>query len=486
MDAKFKIFALLTVIMTFVIISECDVGDACSSKISCGLYYFYHKCEDGHCICKRPDYLRYDKKTVTEECTFSPISFGTTCSNYSCPSNSSCADDFTCQCHEGYVMIGDECVKANHQKVLQSCYRERNGDAFICDIRNYSICKSGKCVCFDKYFHNITSGNCEHQSSYMKLHNLAEYQVKPGVYCKKESHCISGLKCVNFKCSCPSDCSYDSAKEVCDCGEVPPEDTPVGPIALGVVLGIFIIIFWYSRIIKTISRLQDKKAEHTSSFSTVPHETSGHDSYALNPIQSPSTSQNTYDNPASSSHNGRQSSVFLPEAEPLPTKTNPSFTSQPDMLYPVNPMVGPPGPVSQTGTNPYPVDSSQHPPPHSECGSAPSLPYSIDPPQASFSAPVPPYPLNSRDPLNSNPMLVDPYPSSPSATPFPSSAHATAFPSNPSASAYPSNPHAPPHPLNTHETPYPLNPYMSPLSSNDETADNTAPPAYNPAYNGWK
>ncbi|XP_064089688.1 uncharacterized protein LOC135203715 isoform X2 [Macrobrachium nipponense] len=182
------------------------------------------------------------------------------CTPTSCRNNASCVlrqnalsklNSSVCACNNGFASVTRSCTPVSYQRVLQPCYTPSSGPVLLCDAKEYSLCKDSKCICFDKYFANITSGNCEPMESYTKEFNISEYFARPGEYCKTGNHCLAGLDCKDFTCKCPSPCTYDSEEEVCDCGVIERPDI-IGPIITGVILGLLIVACWTYKIYSTV------------------------------------------------------------------------------------------------------------------------------------------------------------------------------------------------------------------------------------------
>ncbi|XP_063598913.1 uncharacterized protein LOC134775351 isoform X2 [Penaeus indicus] len=179
------------------------------------------------------------------------------------------------------------------QRLLQPCKINlyRTGTA-LCDIRKHSTCIRNTCVCTKGYVAN-EHGQCELKDSYLVRMEMSEYRVKPGEYCRDSTNCIEGLVCEGFKCKCPTACTYDQRKEFCDCGDV---EEQVGPIMIGVLLGLNIIFFWGYTIKRTIR----KHKEMMKQFSSLPADDEYVPrSYALSPVHSSIQTETTVDGTAS-------------------------------------------------------------------------------------------------------------------------------------------------------------------------------------------
>ncbi|XP_037773805.1 thrombomodulin-like isoform X1 [Penaeus monodon] len=241
----------LTILKTvFVIIffahpTEPAIGQKCSMNDSCSR--LSEECVEGTCICKENAVLMLDQYSLAPKCL---LSSSKPCEIDNCPENSICSEDRTCKCDYGYLIVDGKCKKGKFQEILEPCFVE-NREIFSCDFHKRSLCKSGKCVCFDAFFLDKASGTCKPQAEFLKANNLTEYRVMPGSYCRNNSDCIEGLSCVDFECACPGSCKYKEEKALCDCGAV---RIPYDTITLGIILGLLIIEFWRQMIKRTINR----------------------------------------------------------------------------------------------------------------------------------------------------------------------------------------------------------------------------------------
>ncbi|ROT66643.1 hypothetical protein C7M84_015338 [Penaeus vannamei] len=162
----------------------------------------------------------------------------------------------------------------------------------------------------------------------MKKYSLSEYRVKPGEYCRESADCIEGLECQGFQCKCPTACRYDQRKEICDCGKAAIQ---VGPIYLGVFLGLLVLLFWYYTIERTIKN--HKKM--MSQFSSLSAADDGYvpTSYPLSPVHSSIQTETTADGTASPA--SRTAGTPIHEG----TGTSQTYSINPRTApnYPVNP-----------------------------------------------------------------------------------------------------------------------------------------------------
>ncbi|XP_063604939.1 uncharacterized protein LOC134780250 isoform X2 [Penaeus indicus] len=300
-----------------------------------------------------------------------------------CPPNSKCKDEEGCQCKDGYEFVGLNCIKAVNKKVMEPCY-QRYSIAYVCDHKQHSYCGERKCVCFDAFLPNVTSGRCEPEADFLRASNLTKYIVLHGEYCYSNSNCIEGLECSKHACSCPSPCVYKKGMQVCDCGA----STSIGPILVGILGGLLIIAFWSWTITITWRRHTKKQAyQDASAPPSVQRSTA---SYPLAPVTSsvpaaPLLSQEEplgFQSPAKSQYSSSQgfpsnayNDAYLPNVSGYP-----SAPSYPPTL--------PPPPYSATTYDPpyapsslpppYPADIPSHPPPSMPPSSS-SAPYPLNP-----------------------------------------------------------------------------------------------------------
>ncbi|XP_063604937.1 protein ALEX-like isoform X2 [Penaeus indicus] len=330
-----------------------------------------------------------------------------------CPPNSKCLSDKGCQCDDGYEFVGTDCRKVLYQKVMEPCHIQ-NGSAYVCDLNQHSFCGEKKCVCFDAFLPNITSGRCEPEADFLLASNLTKYTVLHGEYCNSKSHCIEGLECSKYACSCPSPCIYKKEMQVCDCGA----SSSTGPLIVGILGGLSIIAFWSCTIRSTWRRHTQKQAyqEDEPAPPSVEPSTS---SYPLAPVTSsvpaaPHLSQEELGTGITPDeiNNGKilarpaESYPLAPPAQPLgfqsPANSQyPSSQGSPSNAYndaylanvsgdPSAPSCPPslPPPYSATTYNPpyapssspppYPADTPSHPPPSMPPSSS-SAPYPLNP-----------------------------------------------------------------------------------------------------------
>ncbi|XP_066983957.1 uncharacterized protein [Macrobrachium rosenbergii] len=416
---RFKWHILLFTLLWITDISESALGQKCTGSGSCS----YPKtlleeqvCDDGVCRCNPEIEVLYSSD-LAPTCgrilqhlglSFSDCKRGENCSeNEECVQKtvfSALGDDkgHICLCKAGFLRINSACREVSHQRVLESCYIPNNGSAIkSCDINKNSICKKRKCVCFDSFFANTTSGNCEPKADYIAAHNLTEYRVKPYEYCNSNSDCIEGLECHDFKCDCPEPCYYNRTAEICDCGavELPPREGVVGPAIVGVLLGLIVVAFWYCMIKRTIRKYTKKEdASHTEVSAT--EETPNN--YALQPVSPPNEIR------------GSETPLEVTDLSGNPEKQ--SFLPDGDARSGENAGVSPPPPPQASlygfgipqGASAFPPIGPVAPPPYLPLPSAnePPPPYSVNPQEGSVIAPIPdssiptalPYPYNATTP----------------------------------------------------------------------------------------
>ncbi|XP_064089735.1 tyrosine-protein phosphatase non-receptor type 23-like isoform X2 [Macrobrachium nipponense] len=368
--SQLKWHILLLTLLWMTDISESELGKRCTSSRSCSYSFTMMEeqiCKDRVCRCNPEIEVRY-------------------------------SSDLTPRC--------DQTFHPSHQRVLESCYIPNNGTAMSCDINKNSICKRAKCVCFDDFFANTTSGNCEPKADYIAAHNLTEYRVRPYEYCISKSDCIDGLECHDFKCNCPEPCYYNSTAEICDCGavELSPQEQEgvVGPAIVGILLALLIAAFWHRMIKKTIKKHTKKEnASHNEVDAT--EETRG--TYALQPVSPRSEI--------------RGSTFPLEVPTPSGTPVKQPLPDGSDTRSGANPIVSPPPPPqaslygfsSPQGACAFPPTGPIAPPPYSPLTptNEPPPPYSLNAQEGSLIAPIPdssipaalPYPYSATTPTPS-------------------------------------------------------------------------------------
>ncbi|XP_037775473.1 LOW QUALITY PROTEIN: anti-sigma-I factor RsgI2-like [Penaeus monodon] len=293
---------------------------------------------------------------------------------------------------------------------------------------------------------------------------VAEYRVKPGEYCRDSTDCIQGLECEEFKCRCPINCWYDQRREVCDCGKV---ESEMGPVILGIFLGLFVIIFWCRRIKRTIRKHKEKMRQ----FSSLPADDNERvpPSYALSPVRSSIQTDTTVDDTASPA--SRTAGTPITED----TGTSATYSSNPPTA--LNNLVNP-----ESDKPPSYVEIISSPPPsYIEVISSPL--YNPDPKSQPVTIiPNTQYP-NSHIPLSSSTQQSSspshslsgrPHSCSSSPEPHHSSPLATPHSGSPDATLYPGSPDA----LLNSSAPAGAASSSSPSHSVPE-----APPAYNSCFN---
>lgn len=222
-----------------------NVGDDCEQ--GCGTK---EECVDNLCLCDADHELSLDSD------------FTLTCSrvipgHISICNNTRCNNISNCSIEDQPLALNGKCRKVKLQNIKKRCYRGELSDVVrICDYTKHQLCKSGQCICNKHYWYDPELNACDLKTNYLAKNNISEYRVKPGVYCADHNDCISGLQCSYLACACPNECKYRKKEEVCDCGST----TPAGPIAVGVIGGIIIIIFWFIKIRSTVrEHFQTKK-----------------------------------------------------------------------------------------------------------------------------------------------------------------------------------------------------------------------------------
>ncbi|XP_063604924.1 uncharacterized protein LOC134780243 [Penaeus indicus] len=290
---------------------------------------------------------------------------------------------------------------------MEPCHIQ-NGSIYVCDHKQHSFCGEKKCVCFDTFLPNITSGRCEPEADFLRASNLTKYIVLHGEYCKSKSHCIEGLECYKYACSCPRPCIYKKEMQVCDCGA----SSSTGPLIVGILGGLSIIAFW-SWAIKITWRYTKKQA-YQDDASAPPSFQRSTASYPLAPITSsvpaaPLLSEEELGTriTADEIDNGEipartaESHPLAPPAQLLgfqsPANSQYSSQSFPSNAYndaylanvSGDPSAPPPPysaithypPYAPSSSPPYPADTPSHPPPSmpSSYPSSSSAPYPLNP-----------------------------------------------------------------------------------------------------------
>lgn len=405
---------LLLIVGFWINPAKTDIGQKCTLNSDCNNYFGEERCRDGWCNCSS---IQYSESSLAPECDPLIMLTARFCSSLlNCPDHSRCEEGEGCVCDEGYIKVASACKQRVFQEVLQPCYSE-NGTVYICDLSQHSICSGGKCICFDTFLPNTTSGLCEPEKEFLSATNLSEYRVTPGKYCKYDSHCIEGLECRDNLCSCPSSCKYKKEKEICDCGE---SETPVGPICVGIFSGILIIGFWITTINRTIDSHKQKQSiqqvEESASEQSTPR------AYPLTPVASSAPTETA----AAQNTGGTEVTSEEKEADQLPAKSS--------ALFPINPLTPPP---------PQPLGFQD--PALNPAAAPPCPPYSFNTPEAPSFAPTAPneppppyslYPSNDQSLPSHTPSQF------PSATvpPVSESSSVTPCPPNPSTLPYPYSP----------------------------------------------
>ncbi|XP_037775476.1 uncharacterized protein LOC119572433 [Penaeus monodon] len=364
-----------------------------------------------------------------------------------CSKHSTCIN-YQCVCDEGYYQIDSSCRKVQLQPVMGTC-REAGQAVWLCDVNKHSVCINNICVCAKGYV-PTSDGLCEPQELYMKNYGLSEYRVKPGEYCRESADCIEGLECERFKCRCPRNaCRHDQRKDVCDCGKV---ESQIGPIILGIFLGLFVILFWCCTIKRTI-RKHKKMMRQFSSLTANDNEYVP-PSYALSPVHSSIQTETTVD--------GTASPASRTAGTPIPEDTGTFAT------YSINPPTAPNDPVNPESDKPPSYIEVISSPLYNPVTMIPNAPY----PHAYI-------PLSSSTQRSSSPShSLSREPHSRSSSPVPhSSPSVTTYPLNPLAAPHPGSPGSMLHPVNS-SAPAGATSSSSPSHSVPEAA-----PAYNPYFN---
>ncbi|XP_068250014.1 uncharacterized protein [Palaemon carinicauda] len=239
-------YAIIATAVLFGLSSGNKVGNKCTYKSQCTKDSYgidETECIDGFCQCKDPELIKYNSKLEP-----------------------SCGGIFS----------------LSYVKVLERCHVTSEGEALSCNYNEHSLCGSGRCICFESFYPNTTSGKCEPMAEYMKLNNLTEYRARPEEYCREDSQCISGLKCQDYKCRCPTPCSYKKEEEICDCGPIE-WPSAVAPIIFGIILGLGIMGFWVFMIKRTIKKHVEKKESAFVNLQEIRMSPEGTDSIAFSP-----------------------------------------------------------------------------------------------------------------------------------------------------------------------------------------------------------
>nr|XP_027222303.1 leucine-rich repeat extensin-like protein 2 [Penaeus vannamei] len=256
-------------------LGKAKIGQTCTTRYDCqsgpGLLTS-EVCIDGFCTCSSTARLRLDEYSFAPECDSLLHETSMNCSDShssaleECPPNSKCRGGEGCRCNDGFEFVGTDCIKVVYQKVLERCHFYENGFLFS-----------------STFLPNITSGKCIPEADFLRANDLAKYIALHGEYCQSSSHCLEGLECRNYECSCPSPCTYKKDLQACDCGEFVVSST--GPIVVGILGGLLIIIFWTWRI-RTTWRRHAKKQASQNDAHAPPSVQRGAPSYPLAPVTS--------------------------------------------------------------------------------------------------------------------------------------------------------------------------------------------------------
>ncbi|XP_063604932.1 adhesive plaque matrix protein-like isoform X2 [Penaeus indicus] len=455
--------------------SETRIGQKCSTRYDCVSgpgTLTSEVCTDDFCTCSSTAVLQLDEYSFAPECDTFLYLKTAHCSNThtigvkECPPNSKCLKTGRCHCNDGYEFVGSNCVKVLYQKVMEPCHIQ-NGSAYVCDLNQHSFCGEKKCVCFDTYLPNIKSGRCEPEADFLRDNNLTKYVVLHGEYCKKTSHCTEGLECRNYACSCPSPCIYKKDMLACDCGE---SVSSTGPLLVGILGGLIIIIFW-TWTIRNTWRRHTKKRVYQDNAPAAPSVEPSTASYPLAPVTSsgptaPLLSQEKEDTMVTPDETDfgkipAESYPLVPPAQPFQSPANSQYPSS--QGFPSNAYNdAPAAPFVQPSTASYPLAPVTSSEPTAPLLSQEKEGTGVTPDETDFGkipakpAEPPTQPLGFQTPANSQ------YPSSQG---FPSNAYNDAYlpdvsappaeaSADPSAPLWPPILPPPPYSATTHNPPY--------------------------------
>ncbi|XP_042882073.1 sine oculis-binding protein homolog [Penaeus japonicus] len=479
-----KCLATIIIIGLCATPSETAIGKKCNTDYECDKSYIgslrNEFCRNGFCTCSKNSRLELNKYSLNHGCNNLFHVNTLLCSSRilrkpgNCPANMKC-NITGCFCDDGLLLVDSTCKKVIYQKVLEPC-KIKDDEAYACDLNQHSFCGAKKCVCFDTFLPNKTSGECEPEEHFLRATNSRKYQVLPGEYCKTSSHCIEGLECRDYACTCPSSCIYKKEMQVCDCGKT---ETSIAPILVGVGGGLVIVVFWYLHIKKTYKRFKKKQATriHVPASPSLQPDSS---SYPLNPITASAPAQGLL------SQNEDDAGITPKETE------NGKMPATSAESYPLGPPAQPLG-FQSPAYSPHPTSQGEGFPSNTYNGShlpdvsAPPIEASGDPSALSYPLSPPPYSAVAYDPPSlpsSDPSFVpspyppssfpppdpssvpSPYPPSsfpppdPSSvpSPYPPSSMSPSYPISTASSPYPPSSLPPPYPPSSSSTPYPHNP----------------------------
>ncbi|XP_063604922.1 uncharacterized protein LOC134780241 isoform X3 [Penaeus indicus] len=123
-----------------------------------------------------------------------------------CNSKSHCVEGLECSKHE--CSCPSTCI---YKKEIQACDCGATGPStgpiivgilgglLIIAFWSWTIRITWKSA----FLPNVTSGRCEPEADFLRASNFTKYIVPHGEYCYSKSHCIEGLECSKYACSCP-------------------------------------------------------------------------------------------------------------------------------------------------------------------------------------------------------------------------------------------------------------------------------------------
>ncbi|KAL7638341.1 UNVERIFIED_CONTAM: hypothetical protein RMT77_010911 [Armadillidium vulgare] len=171
----------------------------------------------------------------------------------------------------GAIYFGSEvyaetnCDKAEHQKFDSPCY-VAEGEAFLCDHKEFLRCSNGTCVCFRSYSYNSISKKCEpDHSKHLVRRKREPGKALPGETCHLSGDCVEGLYCIGDKCKCPNPCEYKKDEGVCDCGEIDYE-FPTAPKVVTILLCTLSAFVWTYFILKTKNKKKNTQTNPDENF----------------------------------------------------------------------------------------------------------------------------------------------------------------------------------------------------------------------------
>ncbi|CAL4084189.1 unnamed protein product, partial [Meganyctiphanes norvegica] len=232
---------------------------------------------DYHCFCSRGLVLvgntcrRAKQARFSDDCSYPDSGLVPVC-NYK--RNMHCDKSMKCACFTNlfYDSEGNTCLTAKAYSEVypnetlvglnEFCGSKENLPK-VCDENENMSCENSTCKCKREFYPVESNRTCESKQSFAEANNLTSYKVMPGDYCYNDDDCITGLDCFKNVCACPYPCTYDNKTITCDCGEVSAVEGAAPAILVGVLGGFVIIIFWFRMIKKTIGK-KNKKSEFSS------------------------------------------------------------------------------------------------------------------------------------------------------------------------------------------------------------------------------